>query len=77
MDTARSQDNGQDSGVGPETVAAETPGGESALRFSVRQWCSLLLLRRRYQQSHDDFSERELVHLGFLRWLHHSGKLAS
>ncbi len=73
MDTARSQDN--DSGT--ETCAAETPDGEAPLCFSVRQWCSLLLLRRRYQQSHDDFSERELMHLGFLRWLHHSGKLAS
>jgi hypothetical protein len=71
MDTTRRQE----SGPGHEVIAAQTPGDASSLSFSAKEWCALLLLRRRYQQSHDEFSDAELAHLRFLRWLRQAGKL--
>ncbi len=76
MDTTRSQDCERGHG-GVEGVAAQAPAAASPLSFTVTEWCALLLLRRRYQQSHDDFSDAELAHLQFLRWLREAGKLAS
>ncbi len=73
MDATRRPGNG----LAPETIAAETPDGEPTLGFSVKERCALLLLRRRYQQSHDVFSDAEVARLRFLRWLHQSGAFAS
>ncbi|HEX6817681.1 MAG TPA: hypothetical protein VF120_04850 [Ktedonobacterales bacterium] len=67
----------QDGGQGFEGAAAPTADDRSPYRFSAREWCELLMLRRRYQQSHDVFGEVELAHLQFLRWLHNGGKLES
>ena len=43
--------------------------------FSADEWRVLNALRENYQQERDLFSARELAHLRFLHWLHHSGRL--
>ena len=40
-----------------------------------REQRALRALRARYQQHQDLFSQRELAHLQFLRWLFQTGRL--
>jgi hypothetical protein len=46
-------------------------------QFTRDQWRSIERLRLRYQRAHDFWSERELAHLRFLRWLVLTGRLVS
>jgi hypothetical protein len=54
-----------------------SPAGEPASgTFSAPEWRALAALHARFQEGHDLFSERELAHLRFLRWLREEGRLA-
>lgn len=64
-------------GQGTQETRAMEPGAARSRSFTVGEWCRLFLLRRRYQQARDTFSEHELERLGFLRWLRDAGRLAS
>ena len=45
--------------------------------FSLIEWIALQRLRARYQRNPEVWSERELAHLHFLRWLIRTGRLPS
>jgi hypothetical protein len=45
--------------------------------FSSSEWEALALLRERYQQGRDLFSDREMARLRFVRWLYRAGQLTS
>ncbi|HZS88512.1 MAG TPA: hypothetical protein VFE42_13635 [Chloroflexota bacterium] len=57
------------------TTQAASP--DIASPFAPDEWQRLQTMRMRYQQDHDLFSPREMERLRFMRWLHHSGRLAS
>jgi hypothetical protein len=52
-----------------------TPFSNAVPTFTPEVWNALLRLRARYQQTADLWSERELAHLQFLRWLAENGRL--
>ena len=45
--------------------------------FSGAEWSRLAAVRQRFAQRLDLFSEYELAHLRFLRWLVQSGRLTA
>lgn len=58
--------------------AAPEPSDISALAtLTCQEWVALLSLRRRYRLGQDLWSDHELAHLRFLRWLHETGRLGS
>jgi hypothetical protein len=48
-----------------------------ALIFTTQERRGLRLLRARYRQDHDLFTQRERAHLRFVHWLYQTGRLAS
>jgi hypothetical protein len=52
-----------------------TPFSTAVPTYSPEEWSALQRLRARYQQNPDLWTERELAHLRFLRWLVQSGWL--
>ena len=55
--------------------AAEAAASQAG--FTHQELAHLEVLRRRYQQDQDLFSEAELARLRFLRWMRETGRLAS
>jgi hypothetical protein len=55
-------------------VATPTLHGASSA-FTPAECLALATARTRYQDHHDLFSERELAHLRFLRWLRQTNRL--
>jgi hypothetical protein len=49
----------------------------SSATFTAQERRALRLLRARYRQDHDMFTERERTHLSFARWLYRAGRLES
>jgi hypothetical protein len=45
--------------------------------FTTQERRGLRLLRARYRQDHDLFTQRERAHLRFVHWLYQTGRLAS
>jgi hypothetical protein len=45
--------------------------------FTSSEWEALALLRERYHQGRDLFSEREMARLRFVRWLYRTARLTS
>lgn len=43
--------------------------------FDCQEWVALLMLRRRYRDGQDLWSDRELAHLRFIRWLRRTGRI--
>lgn len=59
-------------------LSAAPPSAVSALAtLTCQEWVALLSLRRRYRLGQDLWSDHELAHLRFLRWLHETGRLDS
>ena len=56
------------------TMPTGSPAPTTTLTPAERH--TLRVLRARYQQDRDLFSERERAHLRFLRWLYETGRLA-
>jgi hypothetical protein len=48
-----------------------------ASAFTAQERRALHLLRARYRQDHDMFTERERTRLRFMRWLYRAGRLES
>jgi hypothetical protein len=57
-----------------ETAQSAVP---ASTLFSAQERRTLRLLRARYRQDHDMFTERERTHLRFARWLYRAGRLES
>jgi hypothetical protein len=66
-------------GIQGEMSTATTPrlAADGMSAFTCQEWVSLLQLRRRYRDGHDQWSARELEHLRFVRWLHTTHRLKS
>jgi hypothetical protein len=45
------------------------------ITFNSEQLLTLSALRALYQEQHGFFTQRELAHLRFVRWLYRTGKL--
>jgi hypothetical protein len=58
------------------TPQTSIPTPTSTTAFTQEEQRALRKLRTRYQQDADLFSQRELAHLCFLRWLFQTGQLA-
>ncbi len=54
-----------------------TPVAQLAEHFTRVELARLVALHTRYEQAQDQFSERELATLCFLRWLRATGRVAS
>ena len=57
------------------TTQTATTDGSSL--FTSGEWAALALLRERYHQGRDLFSEREMERLRFVRWLYRTARLTS
>jgi hypothetical protein len=60
--------------MSPATSDVPSATGSSP-SFSDDEMAVFERLRARYQEAQDTWSEHELAHLRFLRWLHQSGRL--
>ena len=58
-------------------MTTQTPTIAPLVPFTPEQHAVLRILRARYQQDHDLFSQQELARLRFLRWLYQTGRLVS
>ena len=56
------------------TQATTTDGSDM---FTASEWEALDLLRERYHQGRDLFSDREMARLRFVRWLSRTARLTS
>jgi hypothetical protein len=55
---------------------AQPPLIQSSLStLNCQEWVALLMLRRRYRDGQDLWSDRELAHLRFIRWLRRTGRI--
>jgi peroxiredoxin len=67
MDQHRFRHDRKAAGMSPPVIYLTT--------YSREQWRILQQLRVRYRLDHDRWSERELAHLNFMRWLVQTGRL--
>lgn len=58
------------------SAPSATPEPSALATLTCQEWVALLNLRRRYRLGQDLWSDHELAHLRFLRWLHDTGRLA-
>jgi hypothetical protein len=58
-------------------MTASTPTSSQPAPFTQLEWWALRGLRARYHEHADLFSDRELAHLHFLRWLFQTGRLSA
>jgi hypothetical protein len=58
-----------------ENEMASGPGSAKRLIYTAEERRALRRLRRRYHDQQEGWSESELAHLCFLRWLHRTGRL--
>lgn len=58
-------------------MSGQQPASAETITFTRTQWRVLRALRASYAQDPDLWTDRELAHLRFLRWLYRTGRLAS